>query len=500
MTTSTDTHNLENTHDDATQPGWLRAWLFDQKQWHLLWLDALLIWAAFLVSYYLRYNVELFQPVDEANVAPFDPYISYAFIFMAWILIGNQSAGLYVQQRGRTWVNELLSITNNTTNAGLVIMALSFLFQPLVFSRLLIIQAVVLTVIVLAGARFGLRGLKRRLQQRGIGVERVLVIGADHLGRHAMRTLVARPDLGYRLVGFLDDDPQLGHTDLGRLSALGSLDNFATVTEKHHIDLVIITLPWENHRQIVDIIRECETRGIGVRAVPDLVQLNLSQVQMEMLGGIPMLGVQRELEISMADRLFKRVFDLALILIAAPLLLPLFALIALAIRLDSPGPVFFRQERIGLNGKPFYMVKFRSMVVNAEELWDKVLRDSQTMDDPRRPKIVDDPRITAIGRFLRKTSLDELPNIINVLRGEMSLVGPRPQVRREVELYEPWHHQRHKVRPGMTGLWQISGRSDIPFDEMCLLDIYYIENWSVGLDLQILIQTVPRVVFGVGAY
>lgn len=499
MTTSTDTQNLDNTHTKHHELGW-RAWLFEQKQWPLVWLDAVLIWVAFLVSYFLRYNVELFQPVDEANFAPFDPYISYTFIFVVWILIGNQSANLYTQQRGRTWANELFSITNTTTNAGLVIMALSFLFQPLVFSRLLIIQAVILTIILLSGVRFGLRVLKRRLQQRGIGVERVLVVGADNLGRHVMRTLVARPDLGYQPIGFLDDDPQLGHTDLGRLTALGSPANLKAMVEKNQINMVIITLPWENHRQIVDIIRQCEELGIGVRAVPDLVQLNLSQVQMEMLGGIPMLGVQREVEVSVSNRLLKRGFDLFLIIVSAPILLPLFMLVALAIRLDSPGPVFFRQERIGLNGKPFRMVKFRSMVVNAEAMWDKVLRESHGIEDPRRPKIVDDPRITRVGRFLRKTSLDELPNLLNVIRGEMSLVGPRPQVRREVELYESWHYQRLKVRPGMTGMWQISGRSDIPFDEMCLLDIYYIENWSVGLDLQILLQTVPRVVMGVGAY
>jgi lipopolysaccharide/colanic/teichoic acid biosynthesis glycosyltransferase len=138
------------------------------------------------------------------------------------------------------------------------------------------------------------------------------------------------------------------------------------------------------------------------------------------------------------------------------------------------------------------------MIQNAEAMWDDVLRD--TSEDLRRPKLTNDPRVTRVGKFIRRTSLDELPNLINVIKGNMSLVGPRPQVRREVELYETWQYQRLKVRPGMTGLWQISGRSDIPFDEMCLLDIYYIENWSLALDLQILLQTAPRVLFQRGAY
>lgn len=481
---------------------WNGGWLFAERQWFLAIIDALLIWGAFLLSYYLRYNIELFQPVDEANFAPFDPYISYTIIFMVWVLIANQSAQLYTQHRERSWANEWFSITNASANAGLVVMAISFMFQPLVFSRLLIVQAVVLTVLLLGGVRLALRSLKKRLQRRGIGIKRVLIIGADDLGRHVLRTLVARPDLGFRPIGFLDDDPQLGQTDLGRVQAFGQLSNLTSVFDEYLVDMVIVTLPWEEHHQIVEIIEACEARQISVRTVPDLIQLNLSQVQMEMLGGIPMLGVQREVGFHPVNQLLKRGLDLTLITIALPILLPLFAMIALAIRLDTKGAIFFRQERIGQNGKPFKMVKFRSMIVGAEQMWDQIIRESAEIVDLRRfdKDKIEDPRITKVGRFLRKTSLDELPNLINVVKGEMSLVGPRPQVRREVDYYEPWHYQRLKVRPGMTGMWQISGRSDIPFDEMCLLDIYYIENWSLGLDLQILLQTGPRVLFGVGAY
>ncbi|PJF45076.1 MAG: hypothetical protein CUN55_00630 [Phototrophicales bacterium] len=499
MTTSATSHEQVELQNSQKEFNIWTRWLFTERQHQLFVIDAVLIWLAFFLSYYLRYSVQLFQPVDEVNNAPFAPYIPYTLIFMGWVLVANQTSKLYQQQRGRTWATELFRIVNNSANAGLVVMALSFLLQPLVFSRLLILQAVVLTVLLLGGARLILRTVKYRLQRRGIGVERVLIVGGDELGRHVLRTLVARPDLGYHPLGFLDDDPQVGSTDLGRVSALGPISNLSHVLDEHPVDLVIVTLPWENHQQIVNIIRECENRRIAVRAVPDLFQLNLSQMQMEFLGGIPLFGLQRELEFHPANRLLKRLLDLTIIFIAMPLLVPLFAVIALAIKLDSPGPIFFGQERIGLNGRPFRIYKFRSMINDAEKHWDEVLQKSGTTD-LRRPKVVDDPRVTRVGRFLRKTSLDELPNLINVVKGDMSLVGPRPQVRREVELYETWHYQRLKVRPGMTGLWQISGRSDIPFDEMCLLDIYYIENWSLGLDLQILLQTAPRVIFGVGAY
>lgn len=498
MTTKAHLTTEKNGANHALEATTRDVFLTSLSGWQLALIDAWLIIVAFLLSYYLRYELELLRPVDEFNSASFEPYIPYAALFMAWVLAANQGARLYHHQRGRSWTSELFSIGNGATNAALLVMALSFLLRPLVFSRLLIVEAVILTIALLGAWRLLLRILRARLQKRGIGVERVLIVGAGELGRHVLRTLVARPDLGYHAIGFVDDDPQLGTHDLGRVTALGSVSNLSTILEQQDIDLVIVTLPWEQHGQIVNIVRNCERRQVGVRAVPDLFQLNLSQVQMEMLGGIPLLGVHREPEMHPANRLLKRTLDIALILVTLPLLILVMAIIALLIRLETPGPIFFSQERIGMNGRAFRMVKFRSMVKDAEAKWDEVLKD--TNEDLRRPKLTNDPRVTRVGKLLRRTSLDELPNVINVLKGDMSLIGPRPQVRREVELYEPWHYQRLRVRPGMTGLWQVSGRSDVPFDEMCLLDIYYIENWSLALDLQILLQTAPRVLFRSGAY
>jgi lipopolysaccharide/colanic/teichoic acid biosynthesis glycosyltransferase len=196
--------------------------------------------------------------------------------------------------------------------------------------------------------------------------------------------------------------------------------------------------------------------------------------------------------------LFKRILDLAIVIVAAPFWVLVFALIALAIRLDNPGPVFYITRRVGENGREFDMWKFRSMVPNADTMREHMIAESGK--DPRHFKDENDPRITRVGRWLRRASLDELPNLINVLRGEMSLVGPRPPLPSEVALYEPWHLRRLQIIPGMTGLWQVSGRSEVPFDEMCLLDIYYIENWSLRFDLQILMMTLPRVLLRSGAY
>jgi exopolysaccharide biosynthesis polyprenyl glycosylphosphotransferase len=470
---------------------------FKWPRWVLPVVDIALVSLAFLLSYYLRYELQFLQPVDEANAAPFGPYIPYTAIFALMILFFNQNAQLYRERRGRTWWDEVFAISNGATNAAVMVMALSFLLRPLVFSRLLIVQAAALVVILLGSWRLILRVLRGWLRRRGIGVERVLIAGAGTVGLSVMQTLIARPDLGYKVVGFVDDDPERGATDLGRLTALGMVDNLSRLIDEHKVDLVIITLPWNVQRKIVSIVRECERQHVKVRTVPDLFELSLSQVQVEMLGGIPLLGLNGEPTFSPARRLAKRGLDFALTAITLPFAALVTALVALAIKLDTPGPVVYAQDRVGLNGKHFKVYKFRSMVENADEMWADLIRE--TGEDPRHPKVENDPRITRVGRWIRRFSIDELPQLWNILRGEMSWVGPRPAVPAEVELYEPWHKQRLRVLPGLTGLWQVSGRNEVPFEEMCLLDIYYIENWTLGLDIQIMLRTVPHVLLAHGA-
>jgi exopolysaccharide biosynthesis polyprenyl glycosylphosphotransferase len=470
---------------------------FKWPRWLLGTVDALLVGGAFLLSYSLRYEAQFLQPVDEANAAPFSPYIPYTAIFAVMMLFFNQNAGLYRERRGRSWWDEVFVIGNSATNAAVAVMALSFLLRPLVFSRLLIVQAAILVVVLLGLWRAVLRGVRSEMLKRGIGIERVLVVGAGSVGLSVLQIILARPDLGFKIVGFVDDDPERGATDLGRVLAFGQVDNLPRLIDQYGVDLVIITLPWQVQRKILRIVRECERKHVKVRTVPDMFELSLSQVQVEMLGGIPLLGLNGDARFHTSDRLVKRALDVfltALALLPASLIT---GLVALAIRLDTPGPIFFTQERIGLNGRPFKVYKFRSMVADAEKLHADLIRE--TGEDPRHPKLVNDPRITRVGRWIRRFSIDEVPQIWNILRGEMSWVGPRPATPQEVELYEPWHRQRLRVLPGLTGLWQVSGRSEVPFEEMCLLDIYYIENWSLSLDLQIVLRTVPHVLLAHGA-
>lgn len=461
-------------------------------------LDAVLVFVGFVLAYFLRYEIQLIRPVFEINRAPFEPYLPYTAVFAALLILNYRAIGLYRNNRSRSWLEEVYMIGNGATNATVVVLGMYFLFQPLVFSRLMLLYAAIIIVILLSLVRVVRRTALAYLRSKGIGIQRVLVIGSGDVGMSVLRTMIARKELGYQPVGYVDEDPERASADLGRVKGLGGIRNLGKTLRDEHVDLAIITLPWRQHDLILELVQTCRRAGAEVRVVPDVFQLNLRQVQVENLDGIPLLGATAEVMLQGHNRLIKRALDLALILLASPFLIIIFGLVALAIRLEGSGPIFYTQRRIGLNGKPFDMIKFRSMIPNADDLREQLVRESG--EDPRHPKIKNDPRITRVGRFLRASSVDELPNLINVLRGQMSIVGPRPPTPDEVELYEPWHRQRLQTLPGITGLWQVNGRSDVPFDEMCLLDIYYIENWSIRMDAQILMMTVPRVLLRHGAY
>jgi exopolysaccharide biosynthesis polyprenyl glycosylphosphotransferase len=318
-------------------------------------------------------------------------------------------------------------------------------------------------------------------------------------GRSVIRTLLARPDLGFQAIGYLHTGTTENNIGSGRIPHLGSFSELGDILaiSNPKIDTVFVALPNSRQEEIEESVRLCQLHGVHSRVVPDLFQLSLNRVEFNNMAGIPMLSV-REVRISPIERLIKRAIDLAISLVLIIPVMIITGLIIVAIRLESPGPVLFWQERIGMKGRPFKMVKFRSMVVDAESQKEQ-LRQINEASGPIF-KIKNDPRLTKVGRIIRRLSLDELPQLYNVLRGEMSLVGPRPPLAEEVAKYQPWHMQRLEVKGGITGLWQVSGRSDLTFDEQCLLDIYYIENWSLSLDLRLMLQTAPYALFGKGAY
>jgi exopolysaccharide biosynthesis polyprenyl glycosylphosphotransferase len=465
--------------------------------WWVILLDIVLINASMLLAYWVRYELQWFRDVSYYH--PMTAYIPFSILLTILMLGAFHIDRVYRQWRGQQWLDHVYHIINAAAKSVVILFAATFfidIFRPLGYSRALFLQAGVIVTLLLSLARLAQLWAESLLRARGIGTSRVVIVGAGEAGRTVMRTTVARPELGYHIVGFVDDNPEK-QTDIGRFKALGPVDSLPQLIEKEAVDEVIITLPWMSHRKIMRIVRECAQRQVSARIVPDLFQMSLSQVDVDDLGGVPLIGV-REVGFSSSALVIKRAVDIvgsiACMLVTAPLM----GLITLAIKIDSPGPIIFRQTRVGLDGKLFEMYKFRSMRQGAEG----ELEDLHELDevDGVTFKIKKDPRTTRVGRFLRRTSLDELPQFWNVLRGEMSLVGPRPNLPEEVGCYVEWHKKRLQVPPGITGMWQVSGRSLLSFDETVLLDLYYVENWSLWLDCKILLRTVPTVLTGEGAF
>jgi exopolysaccharide biosynthesis polyprenyl glycosylphosphotransferase len=355
----------------------------------------------------------------------------------------------------------------------------------------------VLLVVLLSFGRTLYRWIQGGLHRRGVGVQRLVVVGATDVGKMVMQSVVSRPDLGYALEGFVVDRAADGKRDFGRFHSLGTVAQLPALVESGRVDQIIVALPASSHEEVAPIVGLCERQGVGLKIVPDLFETSLGRVNVDEIAGIPLLDV-KDRPLRRLERGAKRLGDMVVAGLGLVLALPLGALIAALIRLESGAPVFIRQDRVGLDGKVFPCWKFRTMRRDADEL-RPVLEARNEVEGPLF-KIRNDPRCTPLGRRLRRLSLDELPQLWNVLRGEMSLVGPRPPLPREVEQYDAHQRRRLQVKPGMTGLWQVSGRSDLHFDEMVMMDVYYASNWSLALDAKILLKTVVAVLRGHGAY
>ncbi len=411
--------------------------------------------------------------------------------------------GLYRLPRGTSYLSEMTLLAEAVTVANAVVLVVVFLSPELVSSRLFVIYAwagIIVTLVVERGMR---RIVRDWLWQRGIGVERALVVGSGLTAERLISYLSMRNSLGFRLVGFVDDiatpDDWPIATSQGtvRPAHLGRSDDLVRIVEEHGVSEVVIALPPDAHERNLRVIEACRTADVRFQLVPDVFALSLGRVQITELNGVPLIAV-RDNRIRGWNLAIKRAVDivgalLALAVVGLPMLL-----IAAVIKIETRGPAIFKQKRIGKDGEEFWCYKFRSMVHNAEQQQSEL--EVTFKVDQRLSKVKDDQRRTQVGRFIRRTSLDELPQLLNVLIGKMSLVGPRPQVLREVQHYEAWHLQRLTVLPGITGIWQVSGRSDLTFDEMVRLDIYYAEHWSVRLDLEILLRTIPAVLSQRGAY
>jgi exopolysaccharide biosynthesis polyprenyl glycosylphosphotransferase len=467
--------------------------------------DALVILLGFAIAYWMRYRVtwpapfnRVVQEVLTANYVPFDNFLwPYTTLLAALSLALYAMKGVYRMPRNAGLLDYAGPIISGTTTSIAIVVLWAVVQRPL-YSRLVFAFAWGAIILLLLFSRSALIGVRRWRWRHGMGREQVLVVGGTGLGRQVMDGIVGQMFLGYSLVGYLEDhEPPPNNGRIQHFQHLGAVQDLERILGPKAIDMVVIALPFWEHHRLPEIVRTCRAAGVDFRVAPDLFELSYDRVNVTNLSGVPLIGL-KAVSLRGWNLVLKRAIDFGVILLAAPVLLPLAGLIALAIRRDSPGPAIFRQERVGKNGRRFTALKFRTMVADAEERKAELTQLNEA-DGPIF-KIRDDPRMTQVGRLLRRSSLDELPQLWNVLRGEMSLVGPRPPTPDEVGQYEEWHYRRLEVNPGLTGLWQVLGRSDTSFDEMVRLDIYYAENWSLGMDLRILIETFPAVLSGKGAY
>jgi exopolysaccharide biosynthesis polyprenyl glycosylphosphotransferase len=458
--------------------------------------DLMLITFGFAFAYIARYEFQWLLPTTV--IVPYSDYVGQQALLTLLLVITFSQNRVWSRRRGEFWIDEVSRVGYATAAGIALMMAFTFFFRPLAFSRLLLVWALVFIVLFIAIARMLRRVVLELLYRRGLGVDKTLIVGAGETGRSVIRTLLARPDLGYRAIGYLNDPTTHESVGSGRIPQIGSWDRLGPILEQQpEVRTVFIALPSQHQEQIEELLAICHRQEVIARVVPDLFQLSLNRVDFSNMAGIPLLST-REVRISPVGMTLKRALDLLIVLLLAIPALIITIITAIAIKLESSGPIFFFQERVGFLGKPFRMAKFRSMVNNADD--QKAELAALNEADGPIFKIRDDPRLTRVGRFIRRFSLDEIPQFYNVLVGDMSLVGPRPPLAEEVARYQPWHMQRLAVKGGITGLWQVSGRSDLTFDEQCLLDIYYIENWSLAMDLRIMLQTIPRALFGSGAY
>jgi exopolysaccharide biosynthesis polyprenyl glycosylphosphotransferase len=346
--------------------------------------------------------------------------------------------------------------------------------------------AIVLTTVGRAVARFTARRNFAYLQN-------AVIVGAGDVGQLVAKKILNHPEYGINLVGFIDSQPKERREGLGHLALLGGTDRLPAVIRFFDVERVIIAFSNEGHAATLDLVREMKDRDVQVDIVPRLFELVGPGVEIHTVEGLPVVGLP-PLYLSYSSRLLKRCVDLVTSIIGLVVLSPLFLVIAVVIKIDSAGPVFFRQQRMSTNDRSFRIWKFRTMVSDAEERKAGVAHLNRHLapnGDPRMFKIAGDPRVTRIGRWLRRYSLDELPQLLNVLVGQMTLVGPRPLILDEDRHVRDWARRRLDLKPGITGLWQVMGRDGIPFAEMTRLDYVYVTNWSLWYDIKLLALTVP---------
>jgi exopolysaccharide biosynthesis polyprenyl glycosylphosphotransferase len=496
-------------------------WIIPAVKAALVVSDILLTVGCFLAAFYVRQA----EPVSARGAGgglawadTFEPYGALLWLVLLIRLLALLYYDLYRLRGEFSYADELVRVFKATAVASLLIVASAFLyrggfkFHNFSYARLVFVLDFLFALASFAALRLTVRAAQAFARRRDINLIPTLVVGRGHEAALCIREMRERPEIGYRVVGVIesgatdDDAPE----EFEGVPVIGGIDGLTEAIREARASEVIITDTNVPNNLLFDVMMRVGRRGrVEFRIAPSLFNYLPRKTEIDQIGALPMIRLFRE-PLPDAARVAKRIFDLVAAAAALALVSPLWLLVALLVKLDSRGPVLYKQERVGMDGRVFLCLKFRTMRANSDdaahrELYRKNIAGlaEANVGDEGRPvygKLRRDPRVTRTGRVLRRLSLDELPQLLNVLRGDMSLVGPRPPIPYEVEAYELWHRKRLDMKPGVTGLWQVSGRNRLSFEEMVRLDLFYIENWSLLLDLKIILRTLPVMLRGDDAY
>ena len=448
--------------------------------------DFLCASGAFMVAYWLRYRLPYLPPPPPGD---FDLYLRFSLFIAFATFVTLYSSGLYRLEQPFFGVDDFFSIIKAITLSHLVSAAVGFAIRgripgdPLeTYSRIVLAQSWLLSIVALTAWHVFFDLVLSAFRRRGTGLTHVLIVGGDEFGRSFHELLSQNPELGYASEGVLKED---------QTGILGER------LQRVQVDEVMLASREMGSQEIMQVMAICQEQRVRFSMVPNLFNVLTSRIQVREIAGVPIFVLDERIFLR-SSRILKRSIDLVIGAVALILGSPIIVLTSLLIKLDSRGPILLRQTRIGKSSRSFTVFKFRSMREDADSMKEELMH----LNESQGPlfKMKNDPRMTRVGRAIRKLSIDELPQLINVMRGEMSLVGPRPPLPSEVDQYESWQRKRFEVLPGITGLAQISGRSDLSFDETLRFDFFYIENWSPLMDLKIILKTLPGVILGRGAY
>jgi len=461
----------------------------------LILSDLVMLEAAFLATYWFRFHAGVWPA--PLGVPPFELYLAVSLVVLVVFFGIFYALGLYAEGRMTTIEEQMVGLIRGVALGGLLLLGLAFFVRAQTFSRSFFGLYVLSSMAFLFLGRVVARKLLLAARRRGETSRRLLFVGASPMRDRTLRVIRQLPSLDLAPVGWIDLDREDGLTageggaEPLPLRRLGGMADLRAVVEREKVEIVALTFTWPDLPRVKEITDGLANLNVDVQLVPDLAALATSRLRLTEVGGVPFISL-REGGLRGVDRIVKRSFDLVLTGLALVVLLPLLALLALLVKAGSPGPVFYRQDRVGRDGREFAMIKFRTMRPDAETASGPVWT------------VADDPRVTGIGRFLRRFSLDELPQLWNVWRGDMSLIGPRPERRRFVDEFirsMPRYFERHRVRSGLTGWAQVHGlRGNTSIEERTVYDLYYVENWSLWLDIRIILMTIHHVLRGENAY